>query len=249
MLVREGDERGEAVDLRLACTLAAVAGALNTAVFRAVGFFAANMTGNVSSLSDRLASGDLELAAAFLSIVLAFIGGAAVSTLLVDAGRRRRQRGVYAFIILVEAVLLGLLGCGELWLPPIVRGPLLVVGVSFLMGLQNAVATRISGARVRTTHVSGMSTDIGIALGTLIDVARGREPRASAEGDRARLGLHAITLVSFCAGGVAGAILYGALGAAMLLLVAALLLILALNAIVRVRRLIATQSRPLTASR
>jgi uncharacterized membrane protein YoaK (UPF0700 family) len=32
----------------------------------------------------------------------------------------------------------------------------------FLMGLQNAVVTRISNARVRTTHVSGTATDIGI---------------------------------------------------------------------------------------
>ena len=247
MLVREGQERGESLDLRLACTLAAVAGALNTAVFRAVGFFAANMTGNVSSLSDRLASGDLGFAAVFLAIVLAFIGGAAVSTLMVNAGRRRRQRGVYAFIILVEAILLGLLGCGELWLPAVVRGPLLVLGLSFLMGLQNAVATRISGARVRTTHVSGMSTDIGIELGTLIDVARGREPREAAGAERSKLGLHGSTLLSFCAGGVAGALVYGAVGATFLLLIAALLLSLAVHAILRVRRSMATEEGSLVA--
>jgi uncharacterized membrane protein YoaK (UPF0700 family) len=42
------------------------------------------------------------------------------------------------------------------------RGSILILGLSFLMGIQNAVVPRISDARVRTTHVSGMSTDIGI---------------------------------------------------------------------------------------
>ena len=41
--------------------------------------------------------------------------------------------------------------------------------------LQNAVVTHISDARVRTTHVSGMATDIGIELGTAFDILRGRE--------------------------------------------------------------------------
>ena len=55
MLISTETERTYIADSRLACTLAAVAGALNTAAFEIVGFFSANMTGNVSSLSDFLA--------------------------------------------------------------------------------------------------------------------------------------------------------------------------------------------------
>ena len=47
MLTREGSNRNELIDRRLAAYLAAVAGALNAAAFSAVGFFSANMTGNV----------------------------------------------------------------------------------------------------------------------------------------------------------------------------------------------------------
>ncbi len=51
MLIREGEDRSFAHDTRLACTLALIAGALNSAGFLVVGVFSANMTGNVSTLA------------------------------------------------------------------------------------------------------------------------------------------------------------------------------------------------------
>jgi uncharacterized membrane protein YoaK (UPF0700 family) len=237
MLVREGEERSNDVDQKLACTLAAIAGALNTAAFYAVGFFSANMTGNVSAFSNNLAIGNVVTGLFLLTIVVAFIAGSAVSTLLVNAGRRRQIGGIYAFSILLEAVLLALLGCADLWLPVERRAPVLVLGLSFLMGLQNAVVTRISNARVRTTHVSGMSTDIGIELGMLIDIARGREPRSEAGSYRDKLRLHGTTVLSFFAGGIVGVLLYRAVGGAMLIAVAAILLAIALDGLMGARKL------------
>jgi uncharacterized membrane protein YoaK (UPF0700 family) len=234
MLVRYGEQRDSSSDRRLACSLAAVAGALNTAAFHAVGFFSANMTGNVSSLSDRIALGNLTTGAFFLGIVVIFIVGSTVSTLLINAGRRREHDGIYAYSILTEAILLGLLG----WLDPRLsatgRGPVMILGLSFLMGLQNAVVTRISEARVRTTHVSGMSTDIGIDLGMLIDVARGREPRAEAPRMLARLRLHSQTVLSFLAGGVIGVLVYRRVGSQLLLGAAAVLFVIAMTGVLRV---------------
>ena len=56
VLLREGENRTIQVDVSLAIPLAAIAGAVNTAAFRAVGHFSANMTGNVSSVSDSWAT-------------------------------------------------------------------------------------------------------------------------------------------------------------------------------------------------
>jgi uncharacterized membrane protein YoaK (UPF0700 family) len=235
MLIREGKSRNDDVDRRLACVLAAIAGALNTAAFHAVGFFSANMTGNVSSLSDHAARGDWWLGIFYLVIVLAFIGGASVSTLLINAGRRHRVRGIYAISILAEAVLMILLGLAELLIPSIERGSVLILGLAFLMGIQNAVVTRISDARVRTTHVSGMSTDIGIELSMLFDIARGRELDAEAGPYRSKLRLHVQTVSSFLAGGIVGVLVYQAIGTQLLFATALLLLVLAVNAIVRSR--------------
>jgi uncharacterized membrane protein YoaK (UPF0700 family) len=236
MLLREGDTRSSEIDRRLACALAMIAGALNSAGFYAVGFFSSNMTGNVSTLADRLALGDLLTGATYLAIVATFILGAAASTLLINAGRRRGVTKVYVFSILAEAVLLGLLGCVDLWLGPGRRGPLLIFGLSFLMGLQNAVVTRISNARVRTTHVSGMSTDIGIELGCLADIAVHRGSRAEAAPFLEKLRLHGSTVLSFCVGGIVGVLAYKAFGAALLFAAAGLLFLIALPGIVARRQ-------------
>jgi uncharacterized membrane protein YoaK (UPF0700 family) len=93
------------------------------------------------------------------------------------------------------------------------------------MRLQNAVVTRISDARIRTTHVTGMVTDIGIELGNMIDVARGREAPPDQAG---KLKLHGFTVLSFLAGGVLGVLAFDRFGAAFLFGMAILLFLLAL---------------------
>lgn len=80
------------------------------------------------------------------------------------------------------------------------------------MGMQNAVATSLSDARVRATHVSGIATDLGIELALLFDVARGREPQASGATAGAKLRLHLETISSFIVGGVVGVATYAEIG-------------------------------------
>lgn len=226
MLVQQGEARTSEADRHLAWTLAGVAGALNTAGFYAAGLYSANMTGNVSALSDHLGIGDVVVATLYLALVANFILGAIVSTLLVNAGRRRGLAGIYAFSILAEAVLLALLGSADLWLPQVSRGPILAFGLSFLMGLQNAVVTQISNARVRTTHVTGMVTDIGIELGNLIDLGRRSGHEAEVELNKGKLRMHGQTVASFTAGGIVGVLAYKAFGALLLFGASALLVLL-----------------------
>ena len=208
--------------------LASVAGALNAAVFHAVGFFAANMTGNVSTLSSLIALGGWRHGLGYAAVVLTFIGGAAVSTLVIDAGLRRRIDTVYAMVVFVEAVLLTALGVIELDVAAPSGIPLMILGLSFLMGLQNAIVTHISDARVRTTHVSGMSTDIGIGLARLIAIAGGSASPETRPAVLAKLRLHMQTVGCFLLGGIAGVLLYRAVGNVTLILVAIPLLLVSI---------------------
>lgn len=235
MLISQGTNRSHRININLACWLAAIAGA-----FYAVGFFAANMTGNVSALSDHLATMQWSASVFFLGIVFAFILGSTLSSLLINAGRRRDVAGIYAWNILTEAALLALLGCADLWLVTGWRVSLLVPGLAFLMGLQNATVTRISDARVRTTHVSGIATDMGIELGIAIDILRGREPDEHAADNRARLKLHAFTIAAFMIGGILGVVVYQAVGGYLLIGCAALLFLIALTGLNKARRTLAT---------
>lgn len=237
MLTRFGTARDGSADRRLAWSLAGIAGSLNSAGFYAASLYSSNMTGNVSSLADHLALADPGAAATYFALVMVFILGATVSALLINAGQRRRIAGIYAFSILAEAVLLTGLASIDLWLTGVARGFLLAYGLSFLMGLQNAVVTRISNARVRTTHVTGMLTDIGIELGNLADLAWHRRFRrtgqaGAAEYNSEKLRLHGFTVLSFLAGGVFGVVAYARFGPYFLFGAALVLLLLALPGII-----------------
>lgn len=236
MLISTDEARTIITDSRLACTLAAVAGALNTAAFEIVGFFSANMTGNVSSLSDNLAKADLRAGVMFLAVVVLFIAGSALSAVLINAGRRRGIRTIFAANILIEGLALIVLGAVEMWGDPAFPGLLLVLSLSFLMGLQNAVVTRISNARVRTTHVSGTATDIGIEIAMLIDVVRRKASPKDAPVYLERLGLHISTLMAFLIGGVAGIWLSRLCGYLFLIIIGVGLLSLSVATMVRQRR-------------
>lgn len=238
MLVHQGPERTDAANKRLAWSLAGVAGCVNAAGFYAAGLYSSHMTGTLSTLADHLALGDGGAALVGVGVVACFIAGAISSTVLINRGQRRGAASVYVLSILLEALLLAGLGAVDLWLPQGWRGPTLIFGLSFLMGLQNATVTRISDARVRTTHVTGMITDIGIELGHLIDIARhGGGDGGAGRADTAKLKLHVPTVLFFLLGGVLGVLGYRWMGPLLLPLVALVLLAVALRGLVDARRM------------
>lgn len=227
MLIRVGSARTETIDLVLAGLLSSVAGALNAVGFLVAGSFTANMTGNLSAMADEAAAGAFGVALSFGGLVVAFVLGALSAALAVMAGERRGLRTVYAWVVMAEAVVLIGLGGAMVTDPP--EQTTLVVVLSFVMGLQNAVTTMISKARVRTTHVSGMATDLGIELAAVLDKGAARQEAVP------KLKLHALTLLSFAVGGVVGALLYVLVGAWLFIGAAGVLLALAIPEAVRGR--------------
>lgn len=233
MLIHEGDARSSRIDRRVAWSFAGIAGALNAAGFCAFGTFSSNMTGNVSSLANHLGLGELSFALQALALIAAFAVGAFCATLLISVGRHHRLRGVYAYSVLAEAILLIALGVLAPWLPTGLRGTLLALGLSFLLGLQNATITQITDARVRTTHVTGMVTDLGIGLAHLLARRGGVHPGP----DRGKIGLYGVTVAAFLVGGVVGVLAWRMMGMTLLFAVAGLLTLAAIPGIASARRL------------
>ena len=89
MLIHENENRSDGADLLLACLLAFIAGGVNSVGFIAYGYFSANMTGNVSLVSETLSVWELRTAFAFSAIVLMFILGAFLASLFIQAGKRK----------------------------------------------------------------------------------------------------------------------------------------------------------------
>jgi uncharacterized membrane protein YoaK (UPF0700 family) len=208
MLIHEGDSRTPRTDLMLASSLAFVAGGVNSAGFLAYKYFSANMTGNVSMASDHFAVFQFDLALGFLAIIVMFILGAFAASLFIEFGRRRRRSNVYALTLILEAALLILVGLVVALSPRAPNGVLIVGLLSFTMGIQNAASTRISGSRVRTTHVSGVATDLGVGLAILLGASSNTDKLVIVQ----RLKLHLATIVFFALGGVLGVLGHQALG-------------------------------------
>ncbi|PMS17418.1 DUF1275 domain-containing protein [Trinickia dabaoshanensis] len=205
-------ERTDEANRRLGRSLAFVAGAANAGGFLAVGQYTSHMSGIVSSMADYLALGELGLAAGGLASLVSFLCGAATSAVMINWGKRHSRRSLYAMPLMLEAALLlvfGFLG-SNLKDHRLLFVPATVALLCFVMGLQNAMITKISKAEIRTTHVTGLVTDIGIELGKLFywnglagDAMRGTH---FVRADRQRLALLASLLASFFCGGLAGAI-------------------------------------------
>lgn len=224
-----GSERSDHADAQLGLMLCFVAGAVNAGGFLAVGQYTSHMSGMISAMADNLALGGVGLVLGGTGAFLSFVFGAACSAALINWGRRHHAGGQFAFPLLVEAVLLlafGLIGSVRAHVPffLFVAVPLLC----FIMGLQNAIITKISRARMRTTHMTGVVTDIGIELGKLFYWNRTIGPASGRVlADRAKLRLLGSLLGSFFVGGVVGALGFNHIGFVTTVPLAMLLLLLA----------------------
>jgi uncharacterized membrane protein YoaK (UPF0700 family) len=197
---------------RLGRSLAFVAGAVNAGGFFAVGQYTSHMSGIVSALADDAALGQLPLVLAGLASLAAFFLGAATSAILINWGRRRGAHSRYALPLLLEAALLLAFGLAGARLAAQGHIEATVALLCFVMGLQNAIVTKVSRAEIRTTHVTGLVTDIGIELGKLF-YWNGAAPHADmVVADRGRLRLLGSLLAMFLAGGLAGAFGFKYLG-------------------------------------
>jgi uncharacterized membrane protein YoaK (UPF0700 family) len=215
-------------DLLLSMTLAFVAGAINAGGFLAIGQYTSHMTGVVSAIADGLALGLLDIAGLGLLSLVSFIVGAGCSAIMINWGRRNVRRKQYAYPVALEALLLlvfGTLGwlIGDTPSFVLLATPLLCL----IMGVQNATITKISGARMRTTHVTGMVTDIGIELGKLVFFHRNRRTGAPAvTGDLVKMGMLVRIVALFFLGGVVGALGFSTFGYVFAVPVAAVLMTL-----------------------
>ncbi len=232
-LSSEGNSRTFRQNFALAVLLAGVAGAVNASGFFVVGLHTSHMTGQVANVGEALSRGEFSFAIEAFKVLLAFVLGAATATALLEL-TASRSRGRYTLALVVE--LLVLAGCG-IWAArnPGVRAPRLVWALTFAMGLQNALVTRISGAVVRTTHLTGVLTDIGIelirVLRTLLVRSRAmlkglglREVAVPPMPDFQRAWLHLALVCAFLFGATAGPLLLWRSGGIALAMPAVILL-------------------------
>lgn len=164
---------------RLAISLSWIAGYTNALTVLACSQVTSHMTGSVSQVGVEIAAGHWSQAGYLASLVGMFLCGAFLSGVLTEAGRVHRVQSVYVVPMVVEAVLLAVFALLIDWqaigqLDGADAHVWLTFLPAFAMGLQNATITRISGGVVRTTHVTGVITDLGLDLAHVVFAAFGR---------------------------------------------------------------------------
>lgn len=224
-----GTERTVAANRDLGFALAFVAGAVNACGYLLVERYTSHLTGAVASIAYGLAAGHLETTAYAAIAVLAFLLGAASCVWVVGVARRRGVVGAYAWPLLLEALLLMVFASAAASLPLLDRALIAatVMLLGFVMGLQNAITTKVSNAGIRTTHMTGIVTDLGLELGKRIDRFSRAGVRHLLPRQPQRLATLAGLLGCFVAGGIAGVLGFSYLGFAALTLLATLLALFA----------------------
>ncbi|MDP9896293.1 uncharacterized membrane protein YoaK (UPF0700 family) [Variovorax boronicumulans] len=228
--------RAPSTNRALGLLLAFNAGAVNAGGFLVLHMYTSHMTGFASQLADGMVLGNTRLLLNAMGAVLAFLSGAAVCAVLVNWGRQHHLHSVYALPLLLEAALMfpfGLMGAVTLtWATPFAV-PLTVLLLSFIMGLQNAVASKTSGGSIRTTHMTGNITDLGMEIGKLLYWNGKNEQAVAVHHDRSRMRRAGGLIGMFVFGGVVGALGFKYVGFVCVVPLAALLLALSIPPFMR----------------
>ncbi|MBA6262226.1 YoaK family protein [Colwellia sp. Bg11-12] len=147
-------------------------------------------------------------------ILLSFLFGSAISGYFLKSGSLKLGRN-YSRLLTLEAIFI----FASIYF--LSKGSLLGHYLaSAACGLQNALVTTYSGAVIRTTHVTGIFTDLGLMLGSRL--------RGEAF-DKRKAVLFLLIIMGFILGGVFGAYLFSVLTFNALLIPAAICLLLALS--------------------
>lgn len=161
-------------NLKLASLLSFVAGIVNVTGFFAIQKLTTNVTGHFAFFADEVIKKNYNTSLIYLLYILSFFIGAFFSNFLIELVSRKSQRLVNVIPVVIEIILL--ITIALLANIQILRNSdIIACGLLFAMGLQNSLVTSISNAVVRTTHLTGLFTDLGIELSQLFFYKRSTE--------------------------------------------------------------------------
>lgn len=162
MFRHKGSRRTFLHNLRLASNLSFIAGIVNIAGVLSVATLTTNVTGHFAYFAEEVSLKNYSKAITFLFFILFFLIGAFVCNTLIEITSLVKPRIAHAFPMIIEVLVLLVIGLGYINQQEYIAYLLL-----FAMGIQNALVTQISQSVVRTTHLTGLFTDLGIEISQL----------------------------------------------------------------------------------
>ena len=203
MFRHQGKSRTIKHNLRIATVLSFVAGIVNVTGFLSIKQLTTNVTGHFALFINDLANFEFWRGTIYFLYIFSFLFGSFFSSFMIEIFRKNKKLNVYFIPILIECLILitiaSLSNVVEITYPDLIACALL-----FAMGLQNSLVTKISSAIVRTTHLTGLFTDLGIELSQLFFPKM--HPNRNALKSTIKLRIYIILF--FFAGGLVGGLFY-----------------------------------------
>ncbi len=193
--------------------LAFQAGTLNAGGFLACHRFVSHVTGFSTMFGTEVARGRYTQAIGFLSVPAFFLLGSMIASIFIDQRIQQEKQPLYhitfGLLTLVTGLvlILGVVGFFGEFGAPLAFGQdySLLILLCLASGLQNATVISAYGAVVRTTHLTGLTTDLGIGLVRLASsVLNSRSARREFKATIMRISI----IVSFAWGSVVSAAFY-----------------------------------------
>lgn len=200
MLRHTGPQRNYKHNLRLAILLGLNAGFINGSGLMAFSILTTNVTGHAAQLAVDVATGQMAKARMVIFWLLSFLAGAFFCGVISRVGRGKPF--AYTAPILLMMAIIFLLAISPSH-NAISQKQYWAASLLFAMGMQNALVTIISGAVVRTTHLTGMFTDLGTDLSNIIFQGGKKNDTL-----RRRIILRLNIIVFFIVGGIVGSVLF-----------------------------------------
>jgi uncharacterized membrane protein YoaK (UPF0700 family) len=222
MFKHQGKNRTSKHNLRLATLLSFVAGIVNITGVLSVKTLTTNVTGHFAFFAEEVTKHNYQAAIVFLIYILFFLGGAFTSNFLSELVLKKNPNLFHVVPITIEIVILislGIMGTQNSFY--LFDGKWIAFGLLFAMGIQNSLVTKISQSTVRTTHLTGLFTDLGIELSQLFFYKKQEERKALKTSIYLRLSI----IFFFFLGCFIGGFIYGYLGLKNLFIGAIFLLI------------------------
>jgi len=203
MFTHLGKTRTLSHNKKIASLLSFVAGIVNVAGFLSVQRLTTNVTGHFAYFVDEVLKLNFTESFVYFLYILFFFLGSFVSNILVEIVTRKNERLIHVIPTIIESVILFFIAyIGRKLIAD--NANLIAFSLLFAMGLQNSLVTRISNALVRTTHLTGLFTDLGIELSQLFFYKAKKQQEKLISTIKLRLRI----ITYFFIGGVFGGIFY-----------------------------------------
>lgn len=167
MFRHKGKNRTYRHNLLLAALLSSNAGLVNITGVLSISVLTTNVTGHFAFFAEELSLNHFKLAISFLVYIFSFLFGSFFSSILTEYFESKEKKTSHGLSMSIEIALLFCVGYYLKYLNPTFSPHFIASILLFAMGMQNSLVTQISSSTVRTTHLTGLFTDLGIELSQL----------------------------------------------------------------------------------